>query len=102
MTPSQVPPLFVRQMGCTSDDLLRWLPSALHGADLTVQSAENVCLARWDWGTLTIRWTVRPPRQIALLNIPTMDVAFEYAGATDEQRFQIQRRFDLETQRGGG
>ena len=89
-------------MGCTPDDLLRWLPRALPGADLSVQPAENVCLAMWGWGTLTVRWTVRPPRQIALLNIPTMDVAFEYAGATDEQRFQIQRRFDLETQRGGG
>lgn len=89
-------------MGCTPEDLLRWLPGALPGADLKVQPAENVCLAMWGWGTLTVRWTVRPSRQIALLNIPTMDVAFEYAGATDEQRFQIQRRFDLETQRGGG
>lgn len=102
MTPSHVPPRFVRQMGCTPDDLLRWLPRALPGADLTVQPAENVCLARWDWGTLTIRWEVRPPRQIALLAIPCIDVTFEYAGASDEQRYQTQRRFDMETQRGGG
>jgi hypothetical protein len=102
MTPSEVPPRFVRQMGCTQEDLLRWLPTALPSALLDIRPEEKVCVARWDWGTLTIRWTVCAPRQIALLAIPVMAISFEYQGATDEIRHQIQRRFDMETQRGGG
>lgn len=102
MTPSQIPPRFIRQMGCTHEDMLRWLPTALPGADLDIRPTEKTCVARWGWGTLTIRWAVCPPRQIALLAIPCMDVTFEYRGASDEQRYQTQRRFDLETQRGGG
>lgn len=102
MTPSQVPPRFNRQMGCTHEDMLRWLPAALSGADLDIQPAERTCLARWNWGTLKIRWAVCPPREIALLAIPRIDVTFEYLGASDEQRYQTQRRFDMETQRGGG
>lgn len=102
MTPTQIPPRFVRQMGCTQEELLRWLPQALPGSQLDIRAQEKRCEARWDWGTLTICWKVCPPRKIALLAIPCMDVVFEYEGATDEQRYQVQRRFDLETQRGGG
>jgi len=31
-----------------------------------------------------------------------MDVTFEYDGASNEQSYQTQRRFDMEIQRGGG
>ena len=99
---AQIPQTFTRNMGCSSADLLRWLPKALPGAELDVQPEAGACVARWDWGTLTLHWVVRPPRQIALLSIPCMDVTFEYDGASDEQRYQTQRRFDMETQRGGG
>jgi len=102
MTPSQIPPRFVRQMGCTQEELLRWLPRALPGAEIDIRVAGQCCQARWDWGGLTIRWETRPPRKIALLVIPCMDVSFEYEGASDEKRYQVQQRFDLETQRGGG
>ena len=62
---------------------------------------ENLCRALV-WGLFTIRWAVCPPRHIALLAIPRMDVTFEYDGASNEQSYQTQRRFDMEIQRGGG
>lgn len=102
MTPLHVPPQFVRQMGCTHEDMLLWLPRALPDAEIDIWATSNTCQARWDWGNLTIRWTVCPPRQIALLSIPNMSVEFQYTGGTDSLRYQTQRRFDLETQRGGG
>jgi len=102
MTPSQIPERFDRTMGCSQADLLRWLPDALAGASMEIDERQRLCLARWDWGHLQLGWEVLQDRKIALLSIPCMKVSFSYSGATAEQRFQIQRKFDLNTQRGGG
>ena len=70
MTPSQIPPRFSRQMGCTHEDMLRWLPTALPGADLDILPSEKTCLARWDWGILTLCcghiYVHRSPRHLTL------------------------------------
>ena len=42
------------------------------------------------------------PRRIALLQIPQLRVSFRYVGFDADRRRDIQRRFDLATQRGGG
>jgi hypothetical protein len=102
MTPSQIPERFERIMGCSQADLLRWLPDALADATLDVDVHHMTCHARWNWGILKLCWEILEDRKIALLSIPRLKVFFEYAGASSEQRFHTQRKFDLHTQRGGG
>ncbi len=82
MTPSQIPEHFVRTMGCSQADLLRWLPDALAGASIKVDEELRLCLARWDWGHLQLGWEILQDRKIALLSIPSMKVSFTYFGAT--------------------
>ena len=102
MTPSFVPQEFDRVMGCTAADLLSWLPGALPGAVLRVEPDHARCSATWPDGVLNLWWAVLPDARIALLTIPRLRLCFTYSGLTDARRYQVQRRFDLGTQRGGG
>ena len=102
MTPSFVPEKFEHVMGCTSADLLSWLPGALPKAALTVDADHTNCTAILPDGILKMRWSPLPDARIALLTIPRLGVFFEYTGLTDERRYTVQKRFDLGTQRGGG
>jgi hypothetical protein len=97
-----VPESFERVMGCETRELLAWLPVALPNADVTVELAAQRAIARWPEGSLTLAWEVLEPRRIALLQIPQLRVSFRYGGFEDHRRRDIQRRFDLATQRGGG
>lgn len=102
MTPEQVPADFEQTMGCTSADLLRCLPLALWGSRLDVNETEGWAHAAFADGTLRLHWRSQPDRRIALLAIPRLQVRFGYRGLTAERRHEVQRRFDLATQRGGG
>lgn len=102
MTPLSIPREFARNMGCTAAELQAWLLRALPGSSLAIDERSGHCEALWPWGRLFIRWQPGPPRQIALLRIPTLLVHFRFEGASDEERYQVMRRFDLETHRGGG
>lgn len=102
MTPRLVPEQFERVMGCTKADLLSWLPRALPSASLTVDAAQSTCTATLPEGHLQLTWLTLPPTRIALLVIPRLNVSFAYKGLSPEQRYQVQKRFDLETLRGGG
>jgi hypothetical protein len=102
MTPSFVPENFERVMGCTSTDLLSWLPGALPAAALRVDADNAKCTAKLPDGVLTLRWSLLPDAHLASLTIPRLRVCFEYAGLSDERRYTVQKRFDLGTQRGGG
>lgn len=102
MTPEDVPAEFEHIMGCTPADLMRCLPVALPGAVVEADAAGGVILAVFTDGTLRLKWQTLPMRKIALLEIPRLQVQFEYTGLTPERRRDVQRRFDLATQRGGG
>lgn len=102
MTPSFVPEHFDRVMGCTSADLLSWLPRALPWASLALDAARSTCTATLPEGSLLLTWTPLPATRIALLVIPRLNVRFDYTGLAPEQRYKVQKRFDLETLRGGG
>jgi hypothetical protein len=58
--------------------------------------------ATWASGSLELRWTTLPPRRIALLEIPQLQVHFTYHGLDDGARYRVQKCFDLQTHRGGG
>jgi hypothetical protein len=102
MTPETVPAEFEHIMGCTPADLMRCLPIALPGASVEADAANRVIVAVFADGTLRLKWRALPARKIALLNIPRLQVQFAYTGMAPERRREVQRRFDLATQRGGG
>lgn len=91
---------FKREMGCTEAELLRWLPGAVNGRALILmpRSAEIAI----DGGRLELAWRDLPPRQIALLRMPRLAIAFHFEGVGEVQRQDFMRYFDLFTQRGGG
>ncbi len=91
---------FEREMGCTEAELLRWLPGAAgpHSVAMQGQGAEIAIGA----GRLVLRWSVLPPRRIALMRLPRLAVSFAFDGVGETSRQHFMRHFDLYTQRGGG
>ncbi len=106
MTPRIVPVEFERTMGCTAAELIAWLPTALPGAHIVPGAPSDAgsgsAVAVFPDGRLTLAWQTLPERRIALLRIPCLRVGFAYAGLDEPRRQQVQRHFDLATQRGGG
>lgn len=102
MTPAVVPPAFERLMGCTESDLLRALPAALPDARIEHADAGAKIVATFADGSLRLEWQMAPELQIGLLRLPRLQVRFEYRDMTPGRRHQVQCRFDLATQRGGG
>lgn len=102
MTPEVVPEQFEQVMGCTVADLLRALPMALPGASVDTDTGSCVVHGVFADGSLHLAWQSLPARRIALLEIPRLQVRFTYVGMSPERRREVQRRFDLATQRGGG
>lgn len=89
-------------MGCTASELVSWLPRALPDAELATDVTGQRNVAIWVGGSMELRWITLPPRRIALLEIPQLQVTFAYTGLNDEARYRIQKCFDLQTHRGGG
>jgi hypothetical protein len=91
---------FERDMGCTEEEWLRWLPSALGDCHWKLQS--QTAGARIGDGALGLKWQVAEPRVIALVRMPRLLVSFRFAGVDEPARFAFMKRFDLHMQRGGG
>ena len=91
---------FEREMGCTQDEWLRWLPAAIgaHPWQRDGDSA-NVDIPP---GTLRLEWRTGEPRVIALMRMPRLHVKFRFEGLAANQRLGFMKRFDLYMQRGGG
>jgi len=102
MTPSFVPEGFERVMGCTEQELVAQLPGALPDAALTFGRDGLSCTAVFNEGQLRLEWNPLTPTRLGLLVIPRLSVSFQYGGLTDDQRYAMQKRFDLGTHRGGG
>jgi hypothetical protein len=92
---------FTRDYGCTEAEWQRWLPDAVHGHAWRMPSPTNAVVELMP-GALELRWRVLPPRRIALLNLPRLEVTFAFAGTAPAQRLAFLKTFDLHTQRGGG
>lgn len=91
---------FTREMGCTEAEWLRWLPAAI--GECAWQRDGQRALVDVPPGRLALRWQALPPRAIALVRMPVLQVDFEFEALSDEKRFAFMRRFDLYMQRGGG
>lgn len=103
---AQYPAQFVRDMGCTEREWLKWLAGIWPDHAWSESNGQALLpiamLATTAQGQLHLTWHVLPARQIALMRIPRLQVTFRFEGVTDEARTQFMRRFDLMTQRGGG
>ncbi|MBK7470176.1 MAG: hypothetical protein IPI73_05625 [Betaproteobacteria bacterium] len=89
-----------REMGCTREEFVGWLPKATRYAPLQLEHDKAVVRA----GTMTVEiaFTTAPPRRIALLSLPVLVVSFRIKGADAEACREFIRYFDLCTRRGGG
>ena len=99
---NDVPAAFSREQGCTEAEWLGWLPGAVDGRALALQSGQ-ARIEPIGSGGLTMVWRVLEPRRIALISLPRLAVDFRFDAdveACERQRFM--RRFDLWMQRGGG
>lgn len=94
------PDHFERDMACTEAEWLGWLPRALAG-HVWRQSAQALEV-ELGAGRLKVRWHSLPPRVIALLRLPRLQVAFAFDGVSADERRAFMKKFDLYLQRGGG
>jgi hypothetical protein len=99
--PGVIPERFEREYGCTETEWLRWLPGAVRDQPLS-QPLAGAAHVGIGGGALRLAWTVLPPRQIAMICMPRMAVAFEFDSVGDTARAAFMRYFDLYLQRGGG
>jgi len=89
-----------REMGCTSAEFIRWLPGATRHAPLQLSAGKAVI--RSGEATIEISFTPAPPRRIALIVLPVLNVSFRFTGADTGTYLDFMRYFDLYTSRGGG
>ena len=101
MFPPAVAMAFEREDGCTEADWLRDLPAAVEPQVLVLEPPSGARVALGP-GQLHLQWSKLPPRRIALLNMPRLQVGFRFETADALLRQQFMKRFDLVLQRGGG
>jgi len=101
MFPPGVADAFERELGCTESEWLRELPGAVGGHALQRPAAGQAQVTIGD-GCLHLRWTALPPRRLALIRIPRLQVEFRFEGVAAPVRQVFMSRFDLYLQRGGG
>lgn len=94
-----------RVMGCSAEDLIRWLPDALGELlQSTAVAIDDKTSYQVPNAILSISGHTKPPQQIALLQIPVLEVNFSFAiiAFNEEQVAEVMAKFDLYTRRGGG
>lgn len=91
---------FEREHGCTVAEWTGWLPAATQGHPL--QLSDGAAEVGIGAGMLRLRWQALPPRRIALLNLPRLNVSYDFTDVDADDRARFMKRFDLHIQRGGG
>ena len=92
-------------MGCTSQELRRWLPSALGDLyPLTSIEIDQEKFQEQEEPHLRLIARTGKPHQIALLIIPTLEVQFLFPRQLNDLSTidPVMAKFDLYTRRGGG
>lgn len=87
-------------MGCTADELRGWLPHASGGR--AIEWHEGGAVVSLDGGYATLSWQTLPPRRIALIVLPRLQVRIGARGVNEAAWQRFMKYFDLYTQRGGG
>ena len=89
-----------REMGCTLEEFLRWLPGATRHAPVIRQDGMYSVLS--EQGKVDITLEVLPERRIASIRLPVLRVHFRFVGMAQVQRVAFLEYFDRYTLRGGG
>ena len=89
-----------REMGCTRDEFLRWLPGATRHAPIV--SSGDVHQVLSDHGLVEICIVELSPRRIASITLPVLEVRFRFMRMDAEAQANFLGYFDHYTQRGGG
>lgn len=89
-----------REMGCTREEFVRWLPGATRHAPMQMHAGKAV--VRAGEATVEISFNPAPRRKIALVSIPVLKVSFRFSGAGASAYREFMAYFDLYTSRGGG
>jgi hypothetical protein len=89
-----------REMGCTRQEFLGWLPRATGGDRYEVDG--DRILIHPDGGAVQIDIRQADPRRLGLLSLPVLQVRIEFLGLSQPARDRFLQRFDLATRRGGG
>ena len=91
---------FEREHGATEAEWLGQLPGAVGAHPLSL-SGQQALVTLGD-GELRLSWAVLPPRRIALITLPRLQVAYRFRGVPHAERVTFLRYFDLFMQKGGG
>ena len=92
-----------RQMGCTIDELLYWLPAATNHQHFSHQTKDQSLIVQFLKVDLTLEAVAGESRKIALLVIPVLNATFRFGSKWGKLEIDaFMKRFDLYTQRGGG
>jgi hypothetical protein len=89
-----------REMGCTRDEFLAWLPAAVQGARFEVDG--DLIRIGYAGGEVLIRMAQAAERRLGLLSLPVLPVSIRFDGIDAERREEFLRHFDLRMRRGGG
>ncbi len=89
-----------REMGCTREEFVRWLPGATRHPAVRVEANQAGVPA--DGGRIEISFAQGPSRTIGLISIPVLKVTFRFLGVGIATRREFMAYFDLYTKRGGG
>jgi hypothetical protein len=93
---------FEREQGYTAEDWQRCLPGAVGPHTLTRPAPDQALVTLAGGGQLHIDWQVLPPRRIALLCLPRLQVHYRFDGVHADARQAFMRGFDRYMLRGGG
>lgn len=93
---------FTREQGFTAAEWRAVLPGAVAPHVLTPGPGPDEVRVGIGGGWLHMRWATLPPRKIALIRMPRLEVHYRFDAVPEAERQQFMRRFDLYTQRGGG
>jgi hypothetical protein len=89
-----------REMGCTREDFVRWLPGATRNAPSRID-ADRVSIHAGG-GTVEISFRQAAGREIGLISMPVLNVSFRFLGVGAAACREFMAHFDLYTKRGGG
>jgi hypothetical protein len=100
--PARYTEQFIREQGFTVADWQQVLPGAVAPHAWQAGPGPEEWQVQIGQGRLHLRWTVLPPRAIALVRLPRLQVDFRFTDVGTDDRVRFMRHFDLYTQRGGG
>ena len=95
--------VFKRLMGCSVEDLIRWLPEALSPYyEHSMLDIDGLLYRDSPNPLIRLIGKTKPDHQVSLLRIPQLELSIEISNLTHEDATRIILRFDLYTRRGGG